>query len=112
MGTNNTIFSQELSVAVDLDNSHWVSGVFYVNEDIQQNNGFDLFRDFRPVPGFESVAAQYFYDNQLKNNSFALYSQVDHKLNDVFTLTAGIRYTDETTKYHANADKDTVAFWS
>ena len=38
----------------------------------------------------------------------AIYSQIDHKLNDIFTLTAGIRYTDETTDYHANADLDTV----
>ena len=28
----------------------------------------------------------------------------------MFTVTAGMRYTDETTKYHVNADKDTVAF--
>ena len=110
MATDNTLFSQELSLAIDFGDNHWVSGLFYVDEEIQQNNNFDLFRDFRPVPGFETVAAQYFYDNQLENSSSAIYSQIEHRLNDVFTVTAGMRYTDETTKYHANADKDTVAF--
>lgn len=110
MGTDNTLFSQELSLAVDFGDNHLVSGLFYVDEDIQQNNSFDLFRDFRPVPGFEAVAAEYIYDNQLANSSFAVYSQLEHRLNDVFTVTAGIRYTDETTKYHVRADKDTVAF--
>jgi iron complex outermembrane receptor protein len=110
MGTDNTIFSQELSLAVDLGDSHWVSGLFYVNEDIKQNNDFDLFRDFRAYPSSEAAknSAQFFYDNKLENESIAIYSQIDHKLNEMFTLTAGIRYTDETTDYHANADLDTV----
>ena len=108
MGTDNTLFSQELSLAVDFGDNHWVSGVFYVDEDIKQNNDFDLLRDFRAVPALANNAAQFFYDNKLDNESMAIYSQIDHKLNDIFTLTAGIRYTDETTDYHANADLDTV----
>jgi iron complex outermembrane receptor protein len=110
MGTDNTIFSQELSLAVTLGNSYWVSGLFYVDEDIKQNNDFDLFRDFRshPNPEVAKNAAQFFYDNQLENRSFALYSQVDHKLSERFTLTAGLRYTDELTDYRANANLDTV----
>ncbi len=108
MGTDNTLFSQELSLAVDFGDNHWVSGVFYVDEDIKQNNDFDLLRDFRAVPALAGNAAQFFYDNKLDNESMAIYSQIDHKLNDIFTLTAGIRYTDETTDYHANADLDTV----
>ena len=105
MGTDNTIFSQELSLAVDLGDSHWVSGLFYVDEEIKQNNDFDLFRDFRVIPGFVGPA-QYFYNNKLKNDSVAVYSQIDHKLNDTFTFTAGIRYTDETTDYDVKIDKE------
>jgi iron complex outermembrane receptor protein len=110
MGTDNTIFSQELSLAVGLGDSHWVSGLFYVNEDIKQNNDFDLFRDFRSVSGFEEISAQFFYDNKLENESMAIYSQIDYKLSEIFTLTAGIRYTNETTDYRAKANKDTIAF--
>lgn len=109
MGTDNTLFSQELSLAVDLGDSFWTSGVFYVDEDIKQNNDFDLFRDFRPVPALAAVPAQFFYDNKLENSSIALYSQVEHKLDEAFTVTVGVRYTDEKTDYHANADLDTVA---
>jgi len=109
MGTENTLFSQELSLAVDMGDSHWVSGLFYVSDDIEQNNDFDLFRDFRAVPALADVPAQFFYDNSLKNRAVALYSQIDYKLNQTFTLTAGLRYTDETTDYHVNADLDTVS---
>ena len=111
MGTDNAIFSQELSLAVDMGNSHWVSGLFYVSETIEQLNSFDLFRDFRAVPAIATNAAEFYYDNKLENQAFALYSQIDHPLNDTFTLTAGLRYTDETTDYHANADLDTVSFF-
>ncbi len=111
MGTDNTIFSQELSLAVDMGDTHWVSGLFYVSETIEQLNSFDLFRDFRAVPALAAFAAEFYYDNKLENQAFALYSQIDHPLNDTFTLTAGVRYTDETTDYHANADLDTVSFF-
>lgn len=109
MGTDNTLFSQELSLAVDLGDSFWTSGVFYVDEEIKQNNDFDLFRDFRPVPALAAIPAQFFYDNGLENSSIALYSQFEHRLDEAFTLTVGVRYTDETTDYHARADLDTVA---
>ncbi len=108
MGTDNTLFSQELSLAVDFADSHWVSGLFYVDEEIKQQNDFDLFRDFRAVPALANISAQFFYDNKLDNKSTAIYSQIDHKLTDIFTVTAGIRYTDEVTDYHANADLDTA----
>jgi len=108
MGTDNNLFSQELSLAVGFGASHWVNGVFYVSESIDQNNSFDLFRDFRVVPELAAVPAQFFYDNNLENRAFALYSQLEHKLSEEFTLTAGLRYTDEVTDYHASADLDTV----
>lgn len=116
MGTDDSFFSQEINLGVDFGDTYWVSGLFYVAEEIKQNNDFDLFRDFRPVPELAAIPAQFFYDNKLENESIAVYSQVDHKLNETFTLTAGIRYTDETTDYNANADLDTVSafipdFW-
>ena len=116
MGTDDSFFSQEINLGVDIGDTYWVSGLFYVAEEIKQNNDFDLFRDFRPVPELAAIPAQFFYDNKLENESIAVYSQVDHKLNETFTLTAGIRYTDETTDYNANADLDTVSafipdFW-
>ncbi len=109
MGTDNTLFSQELNLAVDLGETFWTTGLFFVDEDIKQKNDFDLFRDFRAIPALAAIPAQFFYNNELNNRSFAIYSQIEHQLDDVFTVTAGMRYTDEKTDYHANADLDTVA---
>jgi len=106
MDTDNTVVSQELNIAVQNDNSYWISGLFYINEKINQKNDIDLFRDFR---GLALGAGQFFYDNQLQNTAIAAYSQFDYQLAERFTLTAGLRYTDETTDYHALADLDTEA---
>lgn len=109
MGTELTLFSQEINVSIQGENSYWIGGLFFLNEELKIDNSFDLFRDFRAVPSLASNAAQFFYDNLLENNSIALYSQVDYQLTEQLTLTAGLRYTDETTDYQSTTDLDTVA---
>ena len=104
MDTDNSIFSQEINLSIQNGDAYWISGVFYVNEEIDQQNDIDLFRDFRGV--LPEGPAQFFYDNTLENSSLALYSQIDYPLLGNLMLTAGLRYTDETTKYHAIADLD------
>ncbi len=106
MDTDNTIFSQEINLAIQNGDTYWISGVFYVNEETDQNNDIDLFRDFRGI--LSTGPGQFFYDNELENSSFALYSQLDYPLADNLMLTAGLRYTDETTDYHVNIIKDNV----
>jgi iron complex outermembrane receptor protein len=108
MGTDTNLITQELNIAVEGINSYWVSGVFYLNEEIEQNNSFDLFRDFRAV---SPLAAEFLYDNKLENSVLALYSQVDLTLDNDFIVTAGLRYTDETTDYRAAADLDSEAIY-
>jgi len=108
MGLDNTLMSQEFNLAYAKDDFHWVSGVYYVNEEIKQNNDIDLFRDFRTIPELSSVPAQFFYKNLLENTSFAIYSQLEQRLNETFSITAGLRYTKDETEYHANADLDIV----
>lgn len=117
MGTDNTLVSQEVNLAYQNKDLFWQSGIFYIKEEIDQDNSFDLFRDFRPVPELASIPAEFFYDNTLENSSIAFYSQADYQIADSWLLTAGLRYTDEETKYHAKADLDTVAgvipeFWN
>ncbi len=109
LGSDNRFVSQEFSVQVARQHGFWTSGVFYLDEQLQQDNSIDLFRDFRQVPAVAAVAAQFFYDNQLDNRSAAIYSQWEQKLNDRWSYTAGIRYTDERNDYKAMADLDTVA---
>ncbi len=109
MGTDLNLFSQEINVSIEGENSYWITGLFYINEELKTDNSFDLFRDFRAVPQLADVPAQFFYDNLLDNTSMAIYSQVDYQLNQQLTLTAGVRYTDETTDYTSVTDLDTVA---
>ena len=111
MGTENRLVSQEINLARDTENYYWQTGIFYLKETIEQDNSFDLFRDFRAIPDLAANAAQYFYDNKLENKSLALYSQVDFALLPSWTLTAGLRFTDEETIYNANADLDTEAIY-
>jgi len=110
MGLDNQLFSQEINVALDTGDIYWITGLYYLDEDIKQNNDIDLFRDFRshPNPVYQGFASQFFYRNQLENSSIALYSQVDYPIADNMVVTAGLRYTDETTDYHTIADLDTV----
>jgi len=115
--TKDKLFSQELTLAIQHGDSYWVSGLFYLSEDIKQNNDIDLFRDFRAVPALAAIPAQFFYHNKLENSSIALYSQIDYPLSNSFVLTAGLRYTDESTDYHAVTDLDIVPafipeFWN
>ncbi|WP_448547109.1 TonB-dependent receptor [Thalassotalea fusca] len=105
MGTDNSLFSQELSISVTGDNSYWQSGLFYLKETIDQDNSFDLFRDFRGI--LDAGPGEFFYDNSLENSSIAVFSQLDYDLSMKTVVTAGLRYTDETTDYHSFADLDT-----
>lgn len=102
MGTESSVFSQELTLAMQLGDIYWISGIFYFDEEINQDNDIDLFRDFRPYAG-----SQFFYDNTLDNTATALYTQVDYPLSSSLTVTAGLRYTDEKTDYHTISDLDT-----
>lgn len=108
MGTGDRVVSHEINLAYHNEYLFWQTGVFYLNEEIKQNNSFDLFRDFRAIPELAANAAEFFYDNLLENSSTAIYSQLDYQLRENTTLTGGLRYTDESTKYHAQTDLDTV----
>ena len=63
------------------------------------------------MPELAAVPAQFFYYNTLKNNSLAGYAQLEQQLSPRYTLTAGLRLTDESTRYQARSDLDTVAFF-
>lgn len=106
--SDNEFFSQEFSLAIEQDGRYWISGLFYLNESLEQQNDLDLFRDFRAIPALAAVPAQFFYFNQLDNQSVSAYSQLDQPLSDTWTLTAGVRFTREQTDYVARADLDTV----
>ncbi|WP_286234269.1 TonB-dependent receptor [Thalassotalea sediminis] len=106
--TNNKLYSQEFNYAYTQQRLFWQTGLFYLKETIDQKNTFDLFRDFRSIPSLAEIPATFYYDNALENKSIAIYSQFDYTLSEKTTLTAGLRYTDETTDYKAQSDLNTV----
>ncbi len=106
--SDNSFFSQELSLAVQGDNSFWTSGLFYLDESLTQLNDLDLFRDFRLVPELAAIPAQFFYHNKLDNSSWSAYSQWEQTLNQTFSLLLGGRYTREKNQYQARSDLDLV----
>lgn len=105
--TDNELLSQELNYNISKQNYFWQTGIFYLKETIEQNNSFDLFRDFRNIPALADIPATFYYDNALENASIALYSQLDYSLSKNTTLITGIRFTDEKTDYKAMADLNT-----
>ena len=111
LGSDTEFFSQELTIYWEQEQRFWTAGLFYLQEELKQNNSLDLFRDFRAVPELAAVPAQFFYYNTLKNNSLAGYAQLVQQLSPRYTLTAGLRLTDESTRYQARSDLDTVAFF-
>lgn len=119
-------FSQELRIDYSSENLNYILGVYYFTQDLDLDYSLftdSLFNPFfmsnfqgaldpllggidaisaatgglvapsaQAAPagtGFDHVASQ-------EHESYALFGQFDYKLNDEFTLTAGLRYTDES----------------
>ena len=78
------------------DSIDYVAGFFYLDEDNNTNFG-DIFS----VPGAPgSTVPLVLADRVLKNEteSYAAYIQADYAVTDRWTITAGVRYTDEEKK--------------
>ena len=117
MDTENDLFTQEFNLSYQAANSFWIAGIYYLTEEIQQINSLDIFRELRSDPVFGAFAAETFYDTNIETDALAIFGQVDYQLNQVFTVTAGLRFTHETTDWRSIADLDTAAgfipeFWN
>ncbi len=84
-----TQFSQEIKLAGSTDDNRidYVVGVFYLDED-NDTDFADVFN-----LGFPALIS----DRTLDNNTetWAVYGQADFHLNDAWTATVGLRYTEE-----------------
>lgn len=117
MDTENDLFTQEFNLSYQGEKSYWIAGIYYLSEDLKQLNSLDIFRELRNDPTFGAFAAETFYDTNIETDAIALFGQVDYQLDDMLTITAGLRYTDETTEWQSIAALDTVAgfipeFWN
>ncbi|MDF2176710.1 TonB-dependent receptor [Aliiglaciecola sp. CAU 1673] len=95
------LFSQEFRYHRQFDDAYLIAGVFYLRESLTQDNFIDLFRDFRSAPELFSFAAQFMYDNEIDTKANAAFAHLDYELSEATTLSVGLRYSDEETRYRA-----------
>jgi len=110
-GVRSNTFTQEFRAAQNEKDFNWQAGVYYLYEDLHQDQPIYLFIDgdkfgafgVPPGPGAFDGIAQIGLDNSTQiTESVAVYGQGDYNLG-AFTLTLGGRYTYErkTFDYHA-----------
>lgn len=93
-------FTQELRLSSVGDGRlKWVLGAYYLQERLNSDADFDVLKVFRPDPtqpfflptGPFRIKQSY----SQRTVSKAVFAQLDYKLTDSLTLTAGARYTDD-----------------
>ena len=79
--------SQELRWAGGMDSkARWVTGAFFSRDTFKSNNLFES-ADF--------FLTNLFWDNDQETTTYAFFGSVDWVLGDAWTLTTGLRYTNE-----------------
>lgn len=108
--------SQELRFDFDRDRTRGTIGVFYLTEELNQDQTADIFRAFRPLveaidpvafpggfdPGGLALGAPVTtlnYRNTQDTETLAVFSQGEFDLTSTLRLVAGLRYTDETREF-------------
>lgn len=107
LGVKAEVLNNELRLQYSLGAHFLTFGVFALQERIFQKNNNDILRDLRGTP-FGDNSAHFFYDNELKNNSFAVFSQFDWHLNENWLATLGLRYADENLDYDSLSNINVV----
>lgn len=99
-------FSQELRVASDGDRRlSYVLGAFYFHDKLKTDSAFDILRGVRdpsaPLGGFDPVSSIGYlrYPYTQTTNSIAAFGQLDYKLSDRLTATAGVRASRDKIRF-------------
>jgi iron complex outermembrane receptor protein len=82
-------FTQEIRLSTESDNYFFQGGIYVLNEDMTIRSQEEIF-DFG-IFDFTGERAITFVDQQ--TDSFAVFSQVEFMASDVFSITAGARFT-------------------
>jgi iron complex outermembrane receptor protein len=99
-------FSQELRIASDGDRRlSYVLGAFYFHDKLKTDSAFDILRGVRdpsaPLGGFDPVSSIGYlrYPYTQTTNSIAAFGQLDYKLTDRLTATAGVRASRDKIRF-------------
>jgi len=111
-GTDSETFSQEFRLVGNVEDSDWLLGLFYLDEELNQDQTADIARDLRPVLGFDPDLGILFsrHQHQQETTTWAVYGQWEHRFNDQWTGTAGLRYTQEKRDFSAGVSFDEPGF--
>ncbi len=109
-GVHSNTWTQEFRAAQSTKQYDWVAGVYYLYEDLKQNQPLyilqdgDLFGGFGLPPGpgaFDGIAQRSYDYSDQTTNSAAIYGQGDYNIGKL-TLTLGGRYTYEKKSFDYN----------
>lgn len=100
---NASQFSQEFRLTGDIGKLDWVAGAFYMKEDVTRDEQFytqynTLLQGLGLAPKGNVLFTQ---DNT--TTSKALYAQADWHMHEQWTLTYGVRWSDDEKKIKQNA---------
>ena len=86
------VFQHELRLVSDSDGAfRWMGGFYYSDQESEEDTW--VFRSDSGVAGGNGISPGIFIDSEY--DAWSVYTQVDYDLSDEWSLTAGIRYTDD-----------------
>ena len=90
-------FSQEFVLSGEAGSVDWLTGVYYLTEDVDQDLSLVFFRDFSPAGGSRVS------DDSQELTSMAVFGSGTWNINDLTRLTAGLRYSQDEKDFDYNA---------
>lgn len=91
-GVENEERSQDLRLTSNSEGPFtWITGLYYYRDDVNVNTVFNLFND--PLFQGAGVSLDQRYNQQ--RESYAAYADINYSFADIYTLYAGLRYTDD-----------------
>ncbi|AWB66439.1 TonB-dependent receptor [Saccharobesus litoralis] len=106
LGSDNQFASHEVSLTLEGNNWFWITGLYFLEEELIQLNDMQVFNGFRDIEPFSAGAVNLVYNNKIATKSTALYNQIDYRIDETYSVTAGLRYTLDTTDYHVIGHAD------
>jgi len=103
LNTDAEQFSQEIRLDGEIDKLKWVAGFYYLDLDIDDNNGAvtDPFVGPAETPGAEAGLINP-YTRQLK--SYSAFGQLEYAINEQWTAIAGIRGIRDENDFEYSTD--------
>ncbi len=113
-------FSQELRISTERDGWSWIAGAYYLNDEAKDQTAFDLLWDLRPLVAGDDVNCSltppgnpdgfcregfiYKFKSGTKQEieSFSVFFDTTIDLSEALSLSAGLRYTDETVDHSSD----------